>query len=254
MVEYSCMSPEDRDIIDRMLTGRLDREGTIAAMDRVRGSEEARAYLERRSAEMRGGSAVATDRPIPPGSAAGGSPSFLRTETETARVAPTARILGRPGSRGGGLKRTALIGFIVVLLFGFAQKMKGGPEAPLVSMDLLVAEALEAGLPWIESPRGERGGRPKVVSLVMPPGNRRVSLRFVDSTGVRFEHTWTREEAPDAFVEVKRNGPDGKIAATEALLSFPSHEELALLPGRQIHIFAVLDNGNESPPSTFRVR
>lgn len=248
------MSPEDREIIDRMLTGHLDREGTLAAMDRIRGSEEARAYLEQRSAQIRGGSAVATDRPIAPGLATESSPSALRSAPETPRVAPTARILGRPGSRGGGLKRTALIGFIIVLLFGFAQKMKGGPETPIVSMDLLVAEALEAGLPWIESPRGERGGRPKVVSLVMPPGNRRISLRFVDSTGVRYEQAWTRDDAPDAFVGVKRKGPDGKIAATEVLLTFPSREELALLPGQQIHIFAILDNGNESPPSTFRVR
>lgn len=248
------MTSEDRELIDRMLTGGLGREDTLQAMDRVRNSAEARAYLEQRSAEVRGGTAVATDRPIAPGSAAGGRPSFVpRVTTTSEGPRPRSIFLGRPGSKGSGLRRTAVIGLLVVLLFGFAQKMKS-KEKPVVSMDLLVAEALEAGLPWIESPRGERSGRPKVVSLVIPPGNRRVTIRFVDSTGVRFERTWSREDDPDAFVGVKRNGPDGKIAATEVILPFPSAEELSLESDAQLHLFAILDNGNESPPSTFRRR
>lgn len=253
MADRICMSPEDRELIDRMLAGGLDREATLQAMDRVRSSDEARAYLESHSSAARGGTAVATDRPIAPGSAAGGRPSFLGDDAASSSPQPRSLFLGRPGSRAGGLKRTALIGLMVVLLFGFAQKMKGA-EKPLVTMDLLVAEALEAGLPWIDSPRGERRHRPKVLSFVMPPGNRRVTLRFVDSTGLRHERSWSREEAPEAFAEVKRNGPDGKIAATEVLLPFPGPDELTLLPDRQLHLFVVLDNGNESPPATFRIR
>ncbi|MEZ6194238.1 MAG: hypothetical protein R3F20_00695 [Planctomycetota bacterium] len=247
------MTPEDRELVHRLLRGGLDRDETIAALDRIRGSEEARDYLAYQTQRTRGASRIATDRPMRPEEAEGPVSPRVALPEPPPEISSGRGILAAGGKRGG-MRRTVFIGLIVILLFGFAQKMRTPKDRPLVSTDMLVAEAVEAGLPWIESPRGALKSRPKVIRLVMPAGNSRVTIRMMRAGALVHSAEFDARETPEFFEDVERPRAEGRLKAVEAILPFPGPDELPLGDGDQLHVFAVLPNDLESPPVSILLR
>lgn len=248
------MSCQETVRVRRLLNGGLGREETLAAMDHVRHCLPCRRMMteESRLGARRGH--LAEER-LP----------AVDTFSEEARERSAQNSPGGhraaqfgvyrpPASRRKSLVRLALLGAVILLLMGGQRFFRSDRKIEVSARDLLVAEALTEGRPFLDSPRGVLANRPKILSLILPPGERRFQIRVLADGKSVYSAEYLEGETGVNFERREVPRPAGALPAREAIIPFPGADALPLEKGREYFWLVELANGNQSAPAPLRIR
>lgn len=251
-VDEEAMGCDKGQDVLALVSGRLSRDRTLTVLDHTRECEECRSLMTEHArvhaAVGRGGEPV---RPEPSCSAAV-SP-VKRYVPEDSSWRPEGYI--RRGSRFGA-RRMVILG-VVISGVVFASNLMRPKEADTKEPtweEITIAAALEVGRPSIVEPKGLITTRPKVLAAILPAGSTRFTLNVTTAGARIYTHEFTTTETGATFDAVKLTSRDGKLPATEALVSFPDSKRLPLEPGTRYFMSLELPNGNESAATQFEYK
>ncbi len=171
---------------------------------------------------------------------------------ESLRPAPRAfgfrnMFIGRPvGAESRPRSRWMLMLLVgAAALFFMTWKSEPASASALATPELPPEErALQDGMAWLESPRGQLTGRPRVVSALIPGGVERFRVLIVDAEGAVLLN------------EQHRAGEGGVLAADEGahqrvLVPFPASTVLPLPENAAFGLSVILPGGRVAASARF---
>ncbi|MEE9394479.1 MAG: hypothetical protein V3W41_18445 [Planctomycetota bacterium] len=246
--------------VRQFLAGSLSRKATLWTLDHVRECEDCRAVM---TAESRLGARQAQPEASPRLFLPSTNDCSYEDEEEAPAINPWT-----PASEGfhafGGsqrksllrrapLVRLAALGLCIALLMN-GKSLFGDKEAKApTALEILVAAAISEGRPFCDAPKGAISSRPKVMSLTLPPGERKFRVQILRDGTVVYDSQLDRKDKEVYFEEISVRRPEGTLPALEVLFPFPSATELPLEPGAEYFWLVRLPNGNQSAPIAVRM-
>ena len=254
-VDMGCNeSPQVRDF----LAGNLSREATLSTLDHVRECDDCRSVM---TAESRLGAAnvrpEASDRVNVPAAKelAAGEDGQLHVNPWRSPTEGFSSYGGQRQSwfRRGPMIRMAVLGLGIAMLFNARNYFTGPKEGPPSTLELQISGAIEAGRPYCDSPEGDISSRPKVMSVTIPPGEKKFRVLVMKSGATVFERE-IKQGAEGVYFEARDvRRASGTIPAREVLFPFPDAKALPLENETEYFWFVILPNGNQSAPVALRL-
>lgn len=267
--------------IRRLLSGELNAEATLKAMDHARTCPACRDQLVSSSAMMEHirrpsvptpaenaaaerGPGAAPARSATAGAKPESAAAVAASNDEDAVSIPRSSYMAkldiseertalRAAKKGGLLRLGLFLGIAALAGFGWITRQKGLAEAALSETKasiLLLESAIGRGLPYLEDSVDAPKGRPKAISVFLPIGNRAFSVRFQKDGAAPLSVDYAAGQEGVYFEDGERKGK-AVFRFVEAVAPFPSAETLPLEKGVRYWIYAVLPNGCESRPIRF---
>lgn len=224
----------------RVLTGQLSPAKSNQMLEHFRRCAECREAFDFAAKTMTktavAGVASADPYPDCPGPAE--TPPFGRSWSPTRRNRRTMIVLG--------------VAVLAIMLSGIGGGRKEPPAE--VTAEAHWKRSLAEGTPVVVSPSGAFEARPRVITVLVPPGSGSVKLAILDDAGRPVHHQEVNPGVAGCFVEeASFDAPGGAFRAARIVIPFPESASLVFDPGRSYGVFVTIAGAHASSSSVFQV-
>jgi hypothetical protein len=223
----------------KVLTGQLSPEKSNRMLEHCRRCGECREAFDFAAKTMTktAGAGVASSNIDPDFAEPADTPRFGRSWSPARRNRRTMIVLG--------------VAVLAMMLSGIGGGRKEPPAE--VAAEAHWKRSLADGTPVVLSPSGAFDARPRVVTVLVPPGSGSVRMAILDDTGRPVHHQDVKPGVAGCFVEESSfDAPGGAFKAARLVIPFPESASLALDPGRSYGVVITISGAHASSSSVFQ--